>query len=67
LPSPICHHTTPPSFLHIYHLLISLLYQLYTPQSSAIPDTSTCHYNSRTTPKHKGPKAQQPPYHCPHF
>jgi hypothetical protein len=41
-----------PAFLHTYNLLTSLLYQLYTLQHSAIPDTNTLYYNSRNTSKH---------------
>jgi hypothetical protein len=45
--------------------LTNLLYQLYTTQPSAIPDTSTTtteiHPNT-----HKGHKTQQPPHHFLH-
>jgi hypothetical protein len=37
---------------HSLLLLTNLLYQIYMTQTSAIPDTSTLHYNNRSTAKH---------------
>jgi hypothetical protein len=53
------------SLLCIQHLLTSLVYQLYTIPSPAIPDTSTFHYN-RNTPKYaQGPQNPTTPIPLP--
>jgi hypothetical protein len=41
-----------PSILLTHHPLTRLLYQLYTPHTLAIHNTSTFHYNNRNTPKY---------------
>jgi hypothetical protein len=49
LPQPV---TRLPSLLHTCDLLTNLLNQCYTPQTPAIPNTSTIYHNNRNTPKH---------------
>jgi hypothetical protein len=52
------------SLLHNHCPLTNLLYNFTQPQATAIPDTSTLHYNSRNTSNtHKDHKTQQLP-HC---
>jgi hypothetical protein len=59
-PSPICHHTTPPSYTLTTHWLAYCMNHTHR-HHPAITDTSTLHYNSRKLPKHthKGQKTQQ--------
>jgi hypothetical protein len=54
-PSPICHHTTPPSYTLTTHCLVYCT-NCTQPLPPEIPDTSTLYYNNRNTPKHtQGP------------
>jgi hypothetical protein len=50
-PSPSCHQTTPPPCTLTTYWLDYCTKNTH-PQTPAVPNTSTVHYNSRNTPKH---------------
>jgi hypothetical protein len=59
---PTCHQTT-----HTHHPLTNLHTNFTQPQTLAIPDPSTLHYNNRNTPNtHKEHKTQQSPHSFSH-